>query len=148
MSHESIWIRSTRPDDINALVRGSMVDHLGIRCTDIGPDYVVATMPVDDRTRQPYGLLHGGASMALAETLASIAGTLAVREDKRVVGVEINGNHVRQAREGLVTGCARPVHLGGRIHVWQVDIKDDDELLVCTGRVTLAVLDGKGEDNR
>jgi 1,4-dihydroxy-2-naphthoyl-CoA hydrolase len=84
--------------------------------------------------------------MALAETLGSIAGTLAVREDQMVVGIEINGNHVRQARSGLVVGCARPVHLGGRIQVWQVDIHDEESRLVCTSRVTLAVLDRKSQE--
>jgi 1,4-dihydroxy-2-naphthoyl-CoA hydrolase len=101
-------------------------------------------MPVDERTRQPYGLLHGGASIVLAESLASIAGTLAVREDQMVVGVEINGNHVRQARSGIVTGSATPLHLGGRIQVWHVEIRDDEAKLVCISRVTLAVLENSG----
>ena len=146
MKHETIWKRQLTPEQVNTFAMESMVGHLGIRCTEVGTNTVTATMPVDRRTRQPYGLLHGGASMALAETLASVAGTLAVRDDQMVVGVEINGNHVRQARSGLVTGHARPVHLGGRIQVWQVDIHDEAGQLVCTSRVTLAVLDRKARD--
>lgn len=118
-----------------------MVGHLDIRVTHVGEDSVTATMPVDERTRQPYGLLHGGASVALAETLASVAGTLAVGDDQMVVGVEINANHVRQARSGTVTGLATSLHVGGRIQVWQVEITDEAKRLVCVSRVTLAVLD-------
>ncbi len=145
MTHETIWNRQLTPEQVNAFARESMVGHLGIVCTEISADTITATMPVDHTTRQPYGVLHGGASMALSETLASVAGTLAVRDDQMVVGIEINGNHVRQARSGHVVGRARPVHLGGRIQVWQVDIHDDDGSLVCTSRVTLAVLDRKGQ---
>ena len=141
----SIWMRTMGPEEINAFASESLVRHLDIRCTEVGEESVTATMPVDERTRQPYGLLHGGASVALAETLASIAGTLAVREDQMVVGVEINANHVRQTRSGIVTGRARPVHLGGRIQVWHVEITDDSESLVCISRVTLAVLDRRDE---
>lgn len=144
MADGTIWNRAATPEEVNAFARGSMVSHVDIRCTEIGSDFVKATMPVDERTRQPYGLLHGGASMVLAESLASIAGTLAVREDQMVVGVEINGNHVRQARSGVVTGSATPVHLGGRIHVWQVEIHDEEGRLVCVSRVTLAVLEKPG----
>ncbi len=141
MAEERIWKRSFTLDDVNAFARDSMVGHLGIECTDVAADTVTATMPVDSRTQQPFGLLHGGASAALAETLASIAGSLAVGEDRMVVGVEINANHIRQARAGKVTGTARAFHLGSRIQVWQVEIVDDDGRLVCVSRVTLAVLE-------
>ncbi|NNC63444.1 MAG: hotdog fold thioesterase [Gammaproteobacteria bacterium] len=140
MNEDSIWKRTLAPEEINAFAERSLVSHLDIRCTEVADESVTATMPVDERTRQPYGLLHGGASVALAETLASIAGTLAVRDDQMVVGVEINANHVRQVRSGIVTGRARPVRLGSRIQVWNVEITDEHDRLVCVSRVTLAVL--------
>ncbi|MCI4568081.1 hotdog fold thioesterase [Lysobacter sp. CFH 32150] len=113
---------------------------LGIRFTELGTDYVRGTMPVDARTHQPYGLLHGGASVLLAETLGSSAGGLSVPQGKGVVGIEINANHVRGVREGLVTGTARPLHLGGSTQVWEIRIEDDQGRLVCISRLTLAVI--------
>jgi uncharacterized protein (TIGR00369 family) len=118
-----------------------MVEHLGIEFTEIGDDFVRGTMPVDGRTRQPYGLLHGGASVALAETLGSTGATMCVdTTEYQCVGQEINANHVRAARTGLVTGTARPLHLGGRTQIWVIDIVNEAGKLVCTSRLTVAVI--------
>lgn len=122
------------------MTAGTAMEVLGIRFTDIGPDYVRGTMPVDPRTHQPYGLLHGGASVLLAETLGSSAGGLCVPEGKGVVGIEINANHVRGVREGVVTGTARPIHVGGSTQVWEIRIEDEQGRLVCISRLTLAVI--------
>lgn len=127
-------------DDLNALSRGTAMATLGIVFTEIGADFVRATMPVDERSRQPYGLLHGGASVLLAETLGSTAGNLCVGPDERCVGIEINANHLAAVREGLVTGTARPLHVGGRTQVWEIRIEDDLGRLVCVSRLTLAVI--------
>lgn len=118
-----------------------MVSHLGITFTEIGPDYLKATMPVDHRTRQPLGLLHGGASVVLAETLGSTAGSCCVDLERFfVVGIEINANHLRSVQEGIVEGTARPVHLGGSTQVWEIRILDASEQLICISRLTLSVL--------
>jgi uncharacterized protein (TIGR00369 family) len=126
-------------DELNA-PSGTMIAHLGIKFTEIGPDYLRGTMPVDDRTRQPYGLLHGGASVALAETLGSMASSMSVDAEFQCVGQEINANHVRAARSGLVTGTAKAAHLGGRTHVWTIDIVNEAGKLVCVSRLTVAVI--------
>ena len=120
-----------------------MSDRIGIRFIDIGPDYLTASMPVDERTHQPLGLLHGGASAALIETLGSVGATWSVGAEEYCVGVEINANHVRSARSGKVVGTAKPIHRGSRIHVWQVDIRSEDGKMVSTGRITLAVMKRK-----
>ena len=137
-----------RPDAsleaLNALRPGTAMEPLGIVYTELGPDFLRATMPVDARTRQPYGLLHGGASVLLAETLGSSAAMMAVREGERCVGIEINANHVRGVREGLVTGTARAVHLGRQTQVWEIRIEDAAGKLVCISRLTVAVLQGDG----
>jgi len=118
-----------------------MVEHLGIEFTEISDDFIRGTMPVDGRTRQPYGVLHGGASVALAETLGSTGATMCVDPaEYQCVGQEINANHVRPARTGFVTGTARPVHLGGRTQVWVIDIVNETGKLVCTSRLTVAVI--------
>ena len=120
----------------------TLVERIGIEITEIGPDFLRGILPVDERTFQPMGLLHGGASVALAETLGSIAAVYCVdRARQSCVGQEINANHVRSARTGLVTGTARPLHIGARSHVWGVEIRDDAARLVCVSRLTLAVLD-------
>jgi 1,4-dihydroxy-2-naphthoyl-CoA hydrolase len=119
----------------------TLLGAIGIEITEIGDDFVRGTMPVDARTRQPYGLLHGGASVALAETLGSTGAAMCVDSQEFLcVGQEINANHVRSARSGLVTGTARPVHIGGRTHVWIIDIVDAAGKLVCTSRLTVAVI--------
>jgi 1,4-dihydroxy-2-naphthoyl-CoA hydrolase len=125
---------------LNALSKDTAMVPLGIQFTEIGPDYVRGTMPVDARTRQPYGLLHGGASVLLAETLGSTAGGLCVPEGKGVVGIEINANHLRGARDGVVTGTARPLHVGASTQVWEIRIEDEAGRLVCISRLTLAVV--------
>ena len=117
---------------------------LGIRFTEIGPDFVRGTMPVDARTHQPYGLLHGGASVALAETLGSTAAGLCVAEGEGVVGIEINANHLRGVREGIVIGTARPLHVGRSTQVWEIRIEDEAGQLVCVSRLTLAVIRKRG----
>lgn len=132
----------TPPDlaTLNALSRNTAMEPLGIVFTEVGRDFIRATMPVDERTRQPYGLLHGGASVLLAETLGSSAGMLCVGEDEACVGIEINANHLRGVREGTVTGTARPLHVGGRTQVWEIRIEDERHRLVCVSRITLAVI--------
>jgi len=137
----SIWRSPQTLEELNAANEGTLVRYLGIVFSEIGSDFLRATMPVDDRTRQPYGLLHGGASVALAETLGSTGAVMCV--DKAgflCVGQEINANHVRSARRGQVTGTARPVHLGGRSHVWAIEIVNDEQHLVCISRLTVAVV--------
>lgn len=126
---------------LNALSRGTLMEPLGIRFTELGPDYLRGTMPVDARTLQPYGLLHGGASVALAETLGSTAGGLCVDADTQgVVGIEINANHLLGVREGTVTGTARALHVGRSTQVWEIRIEDDHGRLACISRLTLAVV--------
>jgi uncharacterized protein (TIGR00369 family) len=128
-------------DAINARARGSLVENLGIRITEAGDDWLRGTMPVDARTKQPYGLLHGGASVALAETLGSMAGNLCVDSAKEmVVGLEINANHLRAAREGAVTGTARALHVGRSTQVWEIRIENEAGKPVCISRITLAVV--------
>ena len=132
------------PVDINAInarARGSLVEHVGIVVTAAGDDWLRGTMPVDARTRQPYGLLHGGASVVLAETLGSMAGGLCVDPaTQAVVGLEINANHLRAAREGMVTGTARAIHVGRSTQVWEIRIENEAGKLVCISRLTLAVI--------
>ena len=136
-----IWFRPYTLDQLR-LYHASLPRHLGIEFTEIGPDFLRARMPVDERTRQPYGILHGGASVALAETLGSTAAGLSVDPDKyRVVGQEINANHVRAVSEGFVIGTTRPLHVGKRSHVWEIRIEDEQERLVCISRITMFVME-------
>ena len=127
-------------DQLNTLSRGTAIEALGIVFTAAGDDWLQATMPVDARTRQPYGLLHGGASVLLAETLGSSAGNLCVAQGQVCVGLEINANHLRAVRSGQVTGTARALHVGGRTQVWQIHIEDGRGRLCCVSRLTLAVV--------
>jgi len=137
----SIWKQTADLETINALNANSMVEHLGMRITDVGDDYLRGTMPVDARTKQPFGLLHGGASVALAESLGSLAGTMCLDATKEMaVGLDINANHVRAITEGVVTGTARPLHLGRSTQVWEIRIEDERGKLVCISRLTLAVV--------
>jgi 1,4-dihydroxy-2-naphthoyl-CoA hydrolase len=137
----SIWRSLRTLEELNGNRQGTLIGTLGILFTEIGADFVRGTMPVDARTVQPYGLLHGGASVALAETLGSMGAAMCVdAEEFQVVGQEINANHVRAARSGLVTGTARAVHLGGRTHVWSIEIVNDAHKLVCISRITMAVI--------
>ncbi len=136
-----VWKNLRSVAELNSGSAGTLAGQLGIAFTDIGDDFIRGTMPVDGRTRQPYGMLHGGASVALAETLGSTGAMMCVDPDKfQCVGQEINANHVRPARMGYVTGCARPVHLGGRTQVWTIEIVNEAGLLVCTSRLTIAII--------
>lgn len=138
----AIW--HTTPD-LNELIefsKNTLITHLGIEYLEVGDDYIKARMPVDDRTVQPARLLHGGASVALAETLGSLSAFLVVDPHKKMcVGLEINANHVRAVRSGWVIGVARPLHLGNSTQLWEIRIEDEQGRLVCISRLTMAVLD-------
>jgi 1,4-dihydroxy-2-naphthoyl-CoA hydrolase len=137
----SLWKQQLTPDHVNAMSAKTMMQTIGIRITEIGDDYVRGTMPVDARTHQPYGLLHGGASVALAETLGSFAAMLTLDPAaEAAVGLDINANHVRGVKSGTVTGTARPLHLGRSTQVWEIRIEDEQQKLVCISRLTLAVV--------
>lgn len=137
----SLWTRELDLEQCKRLSSNTLGSTLGIEITEIGPDYLRGTMPVDERTRQPFGLLHGGASVALAETLGSLAGGMVVAgTGKHVVGLEINANHLRAKRDGVVTGTARPLHIGRSTQVWEIRIEDEAGKLVCVSRLTLAVV--------
>lgn len=139
----SIWYRPYTLAELERLSEGCMPGHVGIRFTEIGPDFLRGTMPVDSRTRQPFGLLHGGASVTLAETLGSVAANCCIDAARRfAVGQEINANHLRSARSGHVTGTARPLHLGARTQVWDIRIEDEKGRLTCVSRLTVAVVEG------
>jgi uncharacterized protein (TIGR00369 family) len=136
-----IWRSPLTLEELNAGRSGTILEHIGVEFTQIGDDFVRGIMPVDGRTRQPYGLLHGGASVALAESLGSTGATMCIdTQQYQCVGQEINANHVRPARSGFVTGTARPVHLGGRTHVWSIEITNEAGKLVCISRLTVAVI--------
>jgi 1,4-dihydroxy-2-naphthoyl-CoA hydrolase len=137
----AIWHDSPDLDRANQLSAGSAIGHLGIEFTELGADHLVGRMPVDRRTRQPFGILHGGATLLLAETLVSCAATFVVAPGMACVGMEINANHLRPVTSGWVTGTARPISLGRRTQVWEVRIVDDDDKLVCISRCTMAVID-------
>jgi 1,4-dihydroxy-2-naphthoyl-CoA hydrolase len=137
----AIWFDGFPLDYATERAKDSLIAHLGIEIIEAGDDYLKARMPVDHRTKQPAGVLHGGASVALAETLASWAAAFAVDRSKHhCVGIEINANHVRPASSGYVIGIARPIQLGRTLHVWEVRISDEKDKLVCISRVTMAVL--------
>ncbi len=126
---------------LQPLSDNTMGQHLGMEFVEVGEDFLKGRMPVDHRTRQPYGLLHGGASVALAETLGSVASAFVVdRSQYNAVGLEINANHLRGVREGFVTGIARPLHLGKTTHVWDIRIHDEKDKLVCVSRLTVAII--------
>lgn len=129
---------------LNALSKNTMAERIGIEFTSIGEDYLEAKMPVDTRTHQPFGLLHGGASVALAETMGSVAATCCVDITRQFcVGLEINANHIRGVREGYVKGITKPIHIGKKTQVWEIRILNEKEELVCISRITLAVLEKK-----
>ena len=137
----SIWHKKYTLAEVNRRGKGTMVEHVGIVFTEMTPDSLTATMPVDHRTKQPVGLLHGGASVVLAETIGSTAANLCVDSKKFLcVGMEINANHIRSVAEGMVTGTAKPVHLGRATQVWEIRIMNQDKKLVCISRLTMAVL--------
>ncbi len=138
----SIWFnKSLTLPDLNPLGPKTMGEFLGMEWVELGDDYLVMKMPVDNRTKQPYGLLHGGASCALAETIGSLGSHFVIDPDKFIcVGLEINANHVRSARAGFVTAKCTPLHIGASTHVWDIKIYDEREKLVCISRLTVAIL--------
>ena len=139
-----IWKQAVTAAHMNAVSKGTMVEHIGIVFTEVGADYIEASMLVDERTVQPFGILHGGASVALSESLGSMAAYLCIADPSKYtsVGVEINANHLRSVKSGTqVIGRATPVRVGRRIQVWNIDIRDGEERLVCTSRLTLAIVE-------
>jgi 1,4-dihydroxy-2-naphthoyl-CoA hydrolase len=138
----SIWYRKNYIiQELNDLGRGTMAENLGMQFTEIGEDFLKLQMTVDHRSRQPYGLLHGGASAAMAETIGSVASSMCINNEKQIcVGMEINCNHLRGVREGVITATAKPLHIGASSHVWDIKIEDENQKLVCVSRLTVAVL--------
>lgn len=136
----SIWKQPLTLEQMNARLQGNMCSHVGITITEIGEDYLTGTMPVDERTKQPAGLLHGGASVVLAETLGSMAANLCCAEDQYCVGLEINANHLKSATSGLVTGIAKAIHVGRSTQVWEIRIQNDKGQMTCISRLTMAAV--------
>ena len=138
----TLWKTQTTLDQLKERSKNTLIEHLGIEYLEIGDDYLKAKMPVDNRTKQPAGLLHGGASVALAETLGSIAAGLCVnREKKGIVGLEINANHIRPVTGGWVTGITKPIHVGNTTQIWEIRIYNEQDKLVCVSRLTVANID-------
>ncbi len=137
----SIWKLDLSPEAVQKMSANSMSAHIGIKVTEIGPDYVRGTMPVDHRTMQPYGRLHGGANVVLAEELGSFAANLCLDANEAfAVGLDINANHLRGVTGGTVTGTARPLHIGHSTQVWEIQIENEQGQLVCISRLTMAVV--------
>lgn len=136
----TIWKRPIDLATLQAISRGCAVEHLGIEFLEVGDDFLRARVPVDARTRQPMGILHGGVSVVLAETLGSSGAAFATESGQRVVGLEVNANHLRSVTDGWVTGTARPIHLGRSTQVWQIELKNEQGQLTCITRLTMAVL--------
>ncbi|TEW52503.1 hotdog fold thioesterase [Psychromonas algicola] len=137
----SIWKKNTDLTRLNAINADTLIAWIGIEYTQIGDNFLKGTMPVDSRTHQPHGVLHGGASVVLAETLGSVAANLAVPDDKVCVGLEVNANHIRSIKKGTVTGTATAVHIGYSTQIWQIEICNERNQLICTSRLTVAVID-------
>ena len=136
----SIWKQPISVEHLTAIHVDTSVAHLGIEFLEVGDDFIRARVPVDSRTRQPYGILHGGVSVVLAETLGSCGAACASPPGHRAVGLDINANHLRSASDGWVIGTARPVHIGRTTHVWQIDLSIEQGQLTCVSRITMAVL--------
>jgi 1,4-dihydroxy-2-naphthoyl-CoA hydrolase len=131
-------------EDLEPLGKGTMTEYLGIEWVEVGKNFLKAKMPVDHRTKQPYGLLHGGASCVLAETIGSVASHLVIDPSEFYpVGIEINANHIRSAREGFVYGTCTPLHIGSTTHVWDIRITNEEEKLICISRLTVAIMKKK-----
>lgn len=142
-----IWFQKYSEEAISAMRSNTMMEYLDINITEVGDDFLSGSMPVDHRTKQPAGLLHGGASVVLAETLGSIAANLVVDPDLySCVGLDINANHLRAVKDGRVIGTARPIHIGATTQVWSIEIKDEKGRMVCISRLTMAVLQRKGKE--
>jgi 1,4-dihydroxy-2-naphthoyl-CoA hydrolase len=138
----SIWFSSVDIKDLSKLRAGTMSELIGIEFTEIGDDYLVAKMPVDERTFQPMRIMHGGASCVLAETVASVAANCCVNPEKKAcVGIEINTSHIKMARQGFVTGTARALHIGKTTQLWEIEIVDDNHQLISVSRLRVAVID-------
>jgi 1,4-dihydroxy-2-naphthoyl-CoA hydrolase len=138
----AMWKSPISLDQLKKGSKGTLMEHLGIDYLEVGDDFLKARMPVDSRTRQSAGILHGGASAALAETLGSIAASMCVdRKIKRIVGLEINANHIRPVTGGWVTGVAKPIHVGNTTQIWEIKIYNEEEKLVCISRLTVANID-------
>ena len=144
MSEATIWKKTFTLEGVNNIGEDCMPGYLDIKFTEYGDDYICATMPVTAKNKQPMGLLHGGASVVLAETIGSVAAILCVEDpSKTSVGVEINANHLRPVRTGIVTATARPVKIGRNLHVWNIEIRDEKDRLSCVSRFTAAIVDIK-----
>jgi 1,4-dihydroxy-2-naphthoyl-CoA hydrolase len=136
-----IWSREFTVDELNGRPKGHIGDLLGIEFTEIGPNSVSARMPVNEKTHQPYGILHGGASVVLAESLGSVASNMIINSDKYIgVGLEVNANHLRPVKSGFVTGICTPIHIGGKTHVWDIKLYDDRGKMNCISRLTVAII--------
>ena len=136
----SIWTKPISVEILTAHHEGTAPQHLGLEFLEVGDDFIRARVPVDARTRQPYGILHGGVSVVLAETLGSCGAAYSCEPGHRAVGLDINANHLRSASSGWVTGITRPVHRGRTTHVWQIDLADDEGRPTCVSRITMAIL--------
>ena len=135
-----IWQKPVSVTHLNAVHKDTAVERLGIEFTEVGDDFITARVPVDKRTRQPYGILHGGVSVVLAEALGSCGAAYSSPDGHRAVGLDINANHIKSASSGWVTGTARPVHRGRTTHVWQIELRNDAGELTCVSRITMAIL--------
>jgi len=141
MEAQTIWYNHVTIEQLNWVKANTLAESLDINLTEIGNDYLAGTMPVDNRTKQPFGLLHGGASVALAETLGSIASLLVVNQELFIgVGIEINANHVKAVTNGLVTGICKPLHIKGKTHVWEIKIYNEAKEMTCISRFTCAIV--------
>ena len=140
MKNNKIWYGNPVVADLDWMNAGTIAESLHIRITEIGNDYIKGTMPVDERTKQPFGLLHGGASVTLAETLGSVASLLMVSPDFIGVGIEINANHIKAVMDGIVTAICRPIHVKGMNHIWEIKIYNEDDELTCISRFTCTIV--------
>ena len=139
-----IWSREYTVDELNGRPKGHIGDLLGIEFTEIGPDSISARMPVNEKTHQPYGILHGGASVVLAESLGSVASNMVINSDKYIgVGLEVNANHLRPVKSGFVTGICTPIHIGGKTHVWDIRLYDDRGKMNSISRLTVEIIPKK-----
>lgn len=136
-----MWKNKYTIEECNKMCENTIHESLGIKLTEIGPDFIKGTMPVDNRTVQPFRLLHGGASVVLAESLGSIASLMMIDHNKNIsVGLDVNANHVRAMKSGIVTGTAKPINIGGKIHIWEIKLTNEMDKLVCIARLTVTVL--------
>lgn len=139
-----MFIKGVTIEAVNKMCENTLVDHLGIEVIELGEDYLVAKMPVDQRTHQPMGLLHGGASVVLAETIGSLAASLSVNQKlQHCVGLEVNANHVKSVSSGYVFGRTKSIHLGKRTQIWEINVTNEEDELICISRLTMAVIDKK-----